>query len=243
MKIILNYSPNFDLKRRKKSEIKFIVFHYTGMKSEKKAIDKLLDQNSKVSCHYLIKNNGDIIKMVPEIYQAWHAGISSWKKYKSLNKNSIGIEIANPGHEFKYKKFSKNQIFSLIKLTKNLINKFNINPKSILGHSDIAPDRKLDPGEKFPWELLSKNKIGIWHNLNLKEIEIFRKFKLNNLLKLKFINNLYKIGYPRNSKINKNKYNKIITFAFQRRFRQELVNGKIDKECLLISEKLIKKLN
>ena len=243
MKIILNYSPNFDPKRRKKSEIKFIVFHYTGMKSEKKAIDKLLDQNSKVSCHYLIKNNGDIIKMVPENYQAWHAGISSWKKYKSLNKNSIGIEITNPGHEFKYKKFSKKQIYSLIKLTKYLVKKFKINSKSILGHSDIAPDRKLDPGEKFPWELLSKNKIGIWHNLNLKEIEIFRKFKLNNLLKLKFINNLYKIGYPRNSKINKNKYNKIITFAFQRRFRQELVNGKIDKECLLISEKLIKKLN
>ncbi|WP_440651028.1 N-acetylmuramoyl-L-alanine amidase [Candidatus Pelagibacter sp. HIMB1495] len=243
MKITLNYSPNFDPKKRKKSEIKFIVFHYTGMKSEKKAIDKLLDQNSKVSCHYLIKNNGDIIKMVPENYQAWHAGISSWKKFKSLNKNSIGIEITNPGHEFKYKKFSNKQIYSLIKITKYLVKKFKINSKSILGHSDIAPDRKLDPGEKFPWELLSKNKIGIWHNLNLKEIEIFRKFKLNNLLKLKFINNLYKIGYPRNSKINKNKYNKIITFAFQRRFRQELVNGKIDKECLLISEKLIKKLN
>ena len=243
MKITLNFSPNFNPKKRKKSEIKFIVFHYTGMKSEKKAIEKLLDQNSKVSCHYLIKNNGDIIKMVPENYQAWHAGISSWKKYKSLNKNSIGIEITNPGHEFKYKKFSNNQIFSLIKLTKYLIKKFKISPKSILGHSDIAPDRKLDPGEKFPWEFLSKNKIGIWHDLNLNKIKKYREFKLNYLLKLKFINNLYKIGYTRNSKINKNIYKKIITFAFQRRFRQGLVNGKIDKECLLISENLIKKLN
>ncbi|WP_440690685.1 N-acetylmuramoyl-L-alanine amidase [Candidatus Pelagibacter sp. HIMB1782] len=243
MKIILNYSPNFDPKRRKKSEIKFIVFHYTGMKSEKKAIDKLLNQNSKVSCHYLIKNNGDIIKMVPENYQAWHAGISSWKKYKSLNKNSIGIEITNPGHEFKYKKFSKNQMFSLIKLTKFLVKKFKISTKSILGHSDIAPDRKLDPGEKFPWEFLSKNKIGIWHDLNLNKIKRYREFKLDNLLKLKFINNLHKIGYTRNLKINKNIHNKIITFAFQRRFRQELVNGKIDKECLLISENLIRKLN
>ena len=80
MKIILNYSPNFDPKKRKKSEIKFLVFHYTGMKSEKKTIEKLLNHNSKVSCHYLINNNGDIIKMVPETYQAWHAGISSWKK-------------------------------------------------------------------------------------------------------------------------------------------------------------------
>ena len=243
MKVILNFSPNFDAKKRKKSEIKFIVFHYTGMKSEKKAIDKLLDYNSKVSCHYLINNNGDIIKMVPENYQAWHAGISSWKKFKSLNKNSIGIEITNPGHEFKYKKFSKKQISSIIKLTKYLIKKFKINSKSILGHSDIAPDRKLDPGEKFPWAFLSKNKIGIWYDLNQNKIKKERGLKISTTLKLNFINNLFKIGYPRSSKINKNKYDKIITFAFQRRFRQELVNGKIDKECLLISENLIKKLN
>ena len=243
MKISLNFSPNFDPKKRKKSEIKFIVFHYTGMKSEKKAIDKLLDYNSKVSCHYLINYNGDIIKMVPENYQAWHAGISSWKKFKSLNKNSIGIEIINPGHEFKYKKFSKKQISSLIKLTKYLVKKFKIKSNSILGHSDIAPDRKLDPGEKFPWAFLSKSKIGIWHDLSQNKIKKERGLNISNLLKLKFINNLFKIGYPRSLKINKNKYNKIITFAFQRRFRQELVNGKIDKECLLISENLIKKLN
>ncbi len=243
MKISLNFSPNFDPKKRKKNEIKFIVFHYTGMKSEKKAIEKLLNHNSKVSCHYLIKNNGDIIKMVPETYQAWHAGISSWKKFKSLNKNSIGIEITNPGHEFKYKKFSKKQIYSLIKLTKYLVKKFKINSKSILGHSDIAPDRKLDPGEKFPWAYLSKNKIGTWHNLSQNKIKKERGLNISNSLKFKFINNLFKIGYPRSLKINKNKYDKIITFAFQRRFRQELVNGKIDKECLLISENLIKKLN
>ena len=243
MKVLLNFSPNFDAIKRKKSEIKFIVFHYTGMKSEKKAIDKLLDYNSKVSCHYLIKKNGNILKIVPEIYQAWHAGISRWKKFKSLNKNSIGIEITNPGHEFKYEKFSNNQIHSLIKLTRYLVKKFKIKPESILGHSDIAPDRKPDPGEKFPWEFLSKNKIGIWHDLNQNKIKKERGLNISNPLKIKFINNLFKIGYPRSSKINKNKYNKIIIFAFQRRFRQELVNGKIDKECLLISENLIKKLN
>ena len=243
MKTITNYSPNFDPKKRKKSQIKFIVFHYTGMKSEKEAIDKLLNPKFKVSCHYLIKNNGNIIKMVPETYQAWHAGISSWKKFKSLNKNSIGIEITNPGHEYKYKKFSKKQIYSLIKLTKFLIKKFKINSKSILGHSDIAPERKMDPGEKFPWKFLSKNKIGIWHDLNQNKIRKDRGLKITTSLKLKFINNLFKIGYPISSKIKKNKYIKIITFAFQRRFRQELVNGKIDKECLLISENLIKKFN
>ena len=243
MKINLNYSPNFDSKKRSLDEINFIIFHYTGMKNEKKAIDKLLDIKSKVSCHYFIKSNGEILRMVPDSYIAWHAGVSSWKKFKSLNKNSIGIEINNPGHEFKYKKFSKKQIYSLIKLTKYIIKKYKINPKSILGHSDIAPDRKKDPGEKFPWEFLSKNKIGFWHELKSNEIKVYRKLKLSNLLKIKFINNLYKIGYPKNSKINKNKYNKNITVAFQRRFRQELIDGKIDKECLLISENLIKKLN
>ena len=243
MKINPNYSPNFDSKKRSLDKINFIIFHYTGMKNEKKAIDKLLDINSKVSCHYFIKNNGEILRMVPDPYIAWHAGVSSWKKFKSLNKNSIGIEINNPGHEFKYKKFSKKQIYSLIKLTKYIIKKYKINPKSILGHSDIAPDRKRDPGEKFPWEFLSKKKIGIWHELKSNEIKVYRKLKLSNLLKIKFINNLYKIGYPKNSKINKNKYNKNITVAFQRRFRQELIDGKIDKECFLISENLIKKLN
>ncbi|WP_440613867.1 N-acetylmuramoyl-L-alanine amidase [Candidatus Pelagibacter sp. HIMB1748] len=243
MKINSNYSPNFDSKKRSLDKINFIIFHYTGMKNEKKAIDKLLDIKSKVSCHYFIKNNGEILRMVPDSYTAWHAGVSSWKKFKSLNKNSIGIEINNPGHEFKYKKFSKKQIYSVIKLTKFIIKKYKINPKSILGHSDIAPDRKKDPGEKFPWEFLSKKKIGIWHELKSNEIKVYRKLKLSNILKIKFINNLYKIGYPKNSKINKNKFIKNITVAFQRRFRQELIDGKIDKECLLISENLIKKLN
>ncbi|WP_440678570.1 N-acetylmuramoyl-L-alanine amidase [Candidatus Pelagibacter sp. HIMB1611] len=243
MKINPNYSPNFDSKKRSLDKINFIIFHYTGMKNEKKAIDKLLDIKSKVSCHYFIKNNGEILRMVPDSYTAWHAGVSSWKKFKSLNKNSIGIEISNPGHQFKYKKFSKEQVYSVIKLTKYIIKKYKINPKSILGHSDIAPDRKKDPGEKFPWEFLSKNKIGIWHELKSNEIKFYRKLKISNILKIKFINNLYKIGYPKNSKINKNKYIKNITFAFQRRFRQELIDGKIDKECLLISKNLIKKLN
>ena len=243
MKIIHNYSPNFDSKKRSSDKIDFIIFHYTGMEDENKAINKLLDNNSKVSCHYFIKNNGEILRMVPDSYIAWHAGVSNWKKNKSLNKNSIGIEINNPGHEFKYKRFSKKQINSLFKLTKYLIKKYNIASDSILGHSDIAPDRKKDPGEKFPWQLLSKHKIGIWHNLNLSKIKKDRTLIVNNLLKLKFINNLYKIGYPKNTKINKNKYNKYITIAFQRRFRQELINGKIDKECLVISENILKKLN
>ena len=106
----LNYSPNFNLKKRDSKTIKFIIFHYTGMKKESEAISRLTNIQSEVSCHYLIKKNGEIILMVPESYIAWHAGKSSWGSYKSLNKNSIGIEITNPGHELNYKKFTKNKL-------------------------------------------------------------------------------------------------------------------------------------
>ena len=238
----LNYSPNFDVKKRRVKEVKFIIFHYTGMKKENQAITRLTNSKSKVSSHYLIKNNGEILTLVPDLYVAWHAGISSWKNYKSINKYSIGIEISNPGHEYSYKKFSKEQVKSIIKLSTYLIKKYNIKPNFILGHSDIAPDRKKDPGEKFPWKYLSKNKIGHWHNLNEKKL-----FKKRNLTegkneKIKFIKNLYEIGYPKNILINKYKYSKLLTTAFQRRFRQELVNGIIDQECLIISNNLAKNL-
>ena len=243
LKAISNYSPNFNSKKRSSKQIKFIIFHYTGMKSESDAISKLTDIQSEVSCHYLIKNNGEILKMVPDLYIAWHAGESLWKNYKSLNQNSIGIEITNPGYEHGYKKFSKKQITSLLKLSKFLIKEYKISPNNILGHSDIAVLRKKDPGEKFPWEYLSKNKIGFWHSLKKHELLKKRNIKINVIEKKSFYKNIFKIGYsetiPKN--INKEKYFKLVTKAFQRRFRQDLVDGKIDRECLLISKNLINK--
>ena len=236
----LNYSPNFDVKKRKVKEIKFIIFHYTGMKNEKEAISQLTNIQSKVSSHYLIKNNGEILNLIPDLYIAWHAGISFWKKYKSINKYSIGVEISNPGHEFSYKKFSKKQIKSVLKLSSYLIKKYKIKPKFILGHSDISPDRKKDPGEKFPWKYLSKKKIGYWHNLNEKKLFKNRNLETSISDKNKFIKNLYKLGYRKNLFYNKNKQFKLLATAFQRRFRQELVNGIIDKECLVISKNLVK---
>ena len=241
MDITFNYSPNFEIKKRKAKQIKFIIFHYTGMKSEKEAINKLTNSESKVSCHYFIKNNGEILNLVPDLYIAWHSGISHWKKYKSLNKYSIGIEISNSGHDFKYKKFSNNQVSAIIKLSRFLIKKYKIKPSNFLGHSDIAPDRKKDPGEKFPWKYLSKKKIGFWHNLNDQMLFKERKKFTNNFEKIKFIENLFEIGYPKNFKISKNLYSKILSLAFQRRFRQELINGVIDQECLSISKNLLKK--
>ena len=236
----LNYSPNFDLKKRRLIEIKFIIFHYTGMKKEKQAITRLTNSKSKVSSHYLIKNNGEILSLVPDLYVAWHSGVSSWKKYKSINKYSIGIEISNPGHQYFYKKFSKKQIKSILKLSIYLKKKYKIKSNFILGHSDIAPDRKKDPGEKFPWKYLSKYKVGNWHNLNEKNILKKRNQKVNRSDTDKFIKNLYKIGYPKKKFSNNRNYVKFLTIAFQRRFRQNLVNGIIDQECFVISKNLIK---
>ena len=243
--ITLNYSPNFNPKKRKVRQIKFIIFHYTGMKTETDSLNRLTNIKSEVSCHYLIKNNGEIVMMVPDLYVAWHAGKSRWKNFKSLNKNSIGIEISNPGHNFRYKKFSKKQIQSILKISKFLIRKYKIKKKNILGHSDIAPNRKKDPGEKFPWEFFSKHKIGLWHNLSTKMLKENRQKKINILSKKNFYNNLSKIGYLiKNPKeIKKDEYLNLVTKAFQRRFRQELINGEIDQECLLICQNLAKKLN
>ena len=212
------------------------------MKKESEAISRLTNIQSEVSCHYLIKKSGEIITMVPESYIAWHAGKSSWGTYKSINKNSIGIEITNPGHEINYKKFSQKQISSLLKLSIFLIKKYNINLKNILGHSDIAPERKKDPGEKFPWQYLSQNKVGLWHTIKKQELIKNREIKTIKIDKDLFINNLFKIGYQKNTprSLSKNEYINYIIKAFQRRYRQALIDGKIDQECLIISQNLIK---
>ena len=214
------------------------------MRKESMAISKLTNIQSEVSSHYLIKNSGEIVTLVPDLYIAWHAGQSSWKDLNSLNKDSIGIEINNPGHDFNYKKFSKKQINSILRLSKFLIKKYKIKPKNILGHSDVSPYRKKDPGEKFPWKYLANNKVGIWHTLTNQVLKKNRMAKIDNLSREYFVKNLFNIGYskkiPKN--FSKNRYLTFVIKAFQRRFRQEVINGKIDKECLLISKNLIKKL-
>ena len=242
---IINYSPNFNPIKRKKNQINFIIFHYTGMKKESDAINRLTDVKSEVSSHYLIKNNGDIVLLVPDLYIAWHAGVSVWKNFKSLNQNSIGIEISNPGHNSNYKKFSKKQIQSILKLSKFLIKKYKIDSKNILGHSDIAPNRKKDPGENFPWKYLAKHQVGFWHSLPTTMLKKKREKKIDLVDKKIFYNNLLKIGYStKNSKkIKNNKSLNFVIRTFQRRYRQELINGKIDQECLLISKNLAKKLD
>lgn len=239
-KIQTNYSLNFSLPKRTKKKIKYIIIHYTGMKNESKALKKLCDEKANVSAHYFIKKNGQIINLVPDLYAAWHAGKSRWKKMISLNKCSIGIEIQNQGHDFKYEKFSFKQINSLSKLLRILIKSYKINLRNILGHSDIAPERKKDPGEKFPWKFLAKAKLAKWHKLNEKDLKKKRLKKLSKIEEKKLLKNLYSIGYNKIFKADHNLSKKYLFKAFQRRFRQDLINGKSDQECLLISKNLLK---
>ena len=240
LKLTRYYSINFDALSRNKKQIKFIIIHYTGMKKQSDAIKRLCNYKSKVSSHYFIKNNGEVLNLVPDLYTAWHAGESIWKKYKSLNKYSIGIEINNPGHDNKYKKFYTKQIKSLIKLLRILIIKYNIKKQNILGHSDISPNRKKDPGEKFPWKILASQNLCLWHKLKEREIKKFRNQKISFFLQKKFMKNLNLIGYSKRFRKKTKLYNIKVIEAFQRKFRQSLINGKIDLECFLISKSLVK---
>ena len=205
------------------------------MQSEGAAIEKLTNKKSLVSSHYLINREGRIIKLVEEKKIAWHAGKSKWRHFTNLNNQSIGIELVNKGHQFGYENFSKKQISKLELLCKTLIKKYKIKKTNILGHSDIAPLRKIDPGEKFPWKHLSKKKIGYWYNYS--KLKNYNSKKVN-LRELFFIN-LHKIGYRYFDAKKSSKHDSKVVKAFQRRFRQSKVNGLIDQKCLQISSYLV----
>jgi len=241
MKISNFYSPNFNREKRSNNSIKIITIHYTGMQSERESIIRLCNPKSKVSSHFVIGQNGKIYRLVQDNQIAWHAGKSCWGKYKNLNKYSIGIELVNKGHQFGYTNYKKKQLSSLIKICKILIKKYKIKKRNIVGHSDIAPLRKIDPGEKFPWKQLAYNNIGTWYRCKPSLLRKYRNIKiLKKRDKVKFIKNLNKIGYCVSAK--KKPFLIKILKAFQRHYRQELINGHADKECLIIAQKLSKKL-
>ena len=211
------------------------------MQSERESLKRLCSPKYKVSSHFLINQKGKVYRLVKDFKIAWHAGKSCWGKYKNLNKNSIGIELVNKGHEFNYTNFKKKQLSSLIKICKILIKKYKIKKRNIVGHSDISPLRKIDPGEKFPWKELADKKIGIWHSCRTEILKKFRKTRVSSKFKSEFIYSLKKIGYCFNN--NKRRANLIRTFkAFQRHYRKELINGIIDKECTIIAINILKKL-
>ena len=234
MLLKVNKSLNFSKKARTLKTIRYLIIHYSGMQSGRVSMDRLKNPRSNVSCHYFIERNGNIFRMVEDNKIAWHAGKSKWRDLKNLNKHSIGIEIQNKGHFINYQNFTKKQIFSLIKLIKVLMKKYKIKTKNILGHSDIAPLRKLDPGEKFPWNFLSKKGVAIWYPNN--------KLKVNDIetksMRKIFFRNIYKIGYRFFSLSKKSNKDRKVIMAFQRRFLPNEVSGKITKKTLKISQLL-----
>jgi N-acetylmuramoyl-L-alanine amidase len=237
MKMKISLSPNYSSNLRPKKSIKFVIIHYTGMQSEIESKNRLKNIKSKVSCHYLINRKGIITQMVKDNRVAWHAGKSKWKIFNNLNENSIGIELVNKGHEFGYQNYSDTQLKSLMNLCKILKKKYMIKKDNFLGHSDIAPLRKLDPGEKFPWKRLSKNNFGSWFKKNKK----FKKLNKKDTESL-FFKNIYKIGY-RYFKVNKRvQKDKFVIKSFQRHYLPNNITGKIDLKTLKISHFLANEL-
>ncbi len=159
MKIRYLKSPNFEKVKRR--NIKYIIIHYTGMKTSQASLKRLKSKKYKVSSHYFINEGGIITQLVHDQDIAWHAGISNWKKDTNLNPKSIGIELQNKGQEFGYHKFKLSQIKSLITLIESLQTKYKIKKSNVLGHSDVAPQRKIDPGYLFPWHKLAAKGLAI----------------------------------------------------------------------------------
>jgi N-acetylmuramoyl-L-alanine amidase len=209
-------SPNFD---ERDQPISILVLHYTGMQDAAFAIDRLRDPEAKVSCHYLILEDGQIMRMVPEEKRAWHAGLSSWRGMQRVNSASIGIELVNPGHEFGYRAFPEEQIDALIPLVADIVKRHGITRGNVVGHSDIAPRRKQDPGELFPWHRLAKLRLALPRpTKNLMD---------PNWTDGGFLLALERFGYDVSDKM-------AAIVAFQRRYRPELIDGEIDGECRCI---------
>jgi N-acetylmuramoyl-L-alanine amidase len=154
-------SPNHD-ERPSGVPVDTLILHYTGMKSAQDAIDRLRDPEARVSSQYVVDEDGSVSRLVPEDRRAWHAGISYWRGNTALNGRSIGIEIVNPGHEWGYRDFPALQMAAVCDLCLSILSRHKIPPRNVIAHSDVAPDRKEDPGEKFGWEDLARNAVGLW---------------------------------------------------------------------------------
>lgn len=159
MNITQCFSPNHD---ERKLPISLIVLHYTGMQTGQAALERLCDPEAKVSAHYLVEENGQVFQLVADDRRAWHAGASYWNSILDVNSASIGIEIVNPGHEFGYRPFPALQVGAVISLAASLQRRHQVMPWNVVGHSDIAPTRKQDPGELFPWRELAAANLGLW---------------------------------------------------------------------------------
>jgi N-acetylmuramoyl-L-alanine amidase len=221
MDIIDCPSPNFDERDR---PVSICVLHYTGMEDAASAITRLRDPEARVSCHYLIAEDGQVLRMVPEDKRAWHAGQSYWRGLHGVNAASIGIEIVNPGHEFGYRPFTSQQMDALLPLLAGIVERHSIPRANVVGHSDVAPARKQDPGELFDWALLARHRLAVAR-------------PTRGLVDPLWTDGGFLLALERYGSDVRDATAAVI--AFQRRFRPELLDGEIDGECRAILLQLL----
>ena len=215
------WSPNAD-DRSADCAIDTLILHYTGMPSAAAALDRLCDPAAKVSAHYLIDEDGDVVQLVPEERRAWHAGVSSWAGRTRLNDCSIGIELDNPGHEWGYRPFAEAQYEACIALCRAILARWPVAPHRVLAHSDVAPERKQDPGELFDWARLAAMGIGLWPQPGPGDARPVHQLQAE----------LARFGYGVTRTGRLDTTTRLVVTAFQRHFRPARIDGRPDQATL-----------
>ena len=235
MDFIERPSPNFD---ERTLPVSMIVLHYTGMPDAEGALDRLTSPEAKVSCHYLVDEDGSVFRLVDESKRAWHAGKSRWRGVTDVNSASVGIEIVNPGHEHGYRDFPQAQIEAVIALCRDIATRQTIPPARVLGHSDVAPGRKEDPGERFPWDRLAAAGVGLWVEPPPAGNEALAPAQRGEDITM-LQTMLAKFGYDADlTGVYDDKTRDIVT-AFQRHFRPARVDGIADRSTVETLRRLL----
>jgi N-acetylmuramoyl-L-alanine amidase len=235
-------SPNFN---ERLHPLDMLVLHYTGMKDGPSALARMRDPEAEVSAHYMVEEDGTVFGLVPEDRRAWHAGKSWWRGDDDLNSRSIGIEIVNPGHEWGYRPFPDVQIDAVIELCQGILSRWPIPQNRIVAHSDIAPDRKEDPGELFPWKELAAAGVGLWPDLPPAERVAPIGLRLGDRGEqvTSLQRNLSEIGYRIDLSGRFDATTEAVVRAFQRRWRPATVTGQGDLATALRAEAVAKLAN
>jgi N-acetylmuramoyl-L-alanine amidase len=224
MPVVIDHpSPNADA-RDPDVPVQFILLHYTGMKSGAEALERLCDPASKVSAHYLIEEDGRVFSLVDEKLRAWHAGKSFWRGIRDINGASIGIELVNPGHQYGYRAFASAQINAARELILDIMRRHALPPMAVLAHADVAPARKEDPGELFPWRELAQNGIGLWPATQVADYGFAPDDEVQNFLRA--------VGYECPDTGTYDQPTRMALLAFQRHFHPENLTGTPEKETI-----------